>query len=998
MKKITFILCFLLTFGLGFSQSFTDNGGPYPTQNGQAGTAATCGTAFELTLPLDLSAESIGTLGGTNFLQSVQLDVTHTWSADVIIQLQDPSGTVTVQLTDGNFGQLDGFNITLSDSAFDVLPTGNVDGPAATGTFLPVGNLSDFNGVAADGIWNLLVCDDAGGDVGDINSWTLNFAPVPLCTPAVVNGTSIINDCGIGEFSIEVDVDSVGEADFINDGTTDYPIVAGSNIVGPYPSGSTITLSVVDTEDSDCDFSLADVTFTCPTIPGVDAILTINGCLDSESFNDGLYDASVKNIYWAQLDYDGGCFELTVDTEGGDFDTEIGLYDSNGFLIGSDDDSGTDTLSIFTEAALPAGTYYIAAGAWDMTFGADNFNVTSTQTATTGSLFINASTPSDNTVDFCNIQFPGTANIQTGDELNVFARVFEAGVTEPQGEQGAGIEAWIGYSETDATTTADFTSGDWTWVVADYNTSGPANNDDEYFAEIGSGRAEGTYYYVSRFSIDGGPFVYGGSDITDGDGGNFWDGTVFVSGILTVTNPPPPANDLCENATVITCDDILTGQTTIQATGGSGTSCNGSIGDDVWYQISGNDSEITITVDASVQEAQIGVFESTDGTCGGFTLGTCIASVDDFGGNPTSVSFQATSGTEYFIQVGNWINGDPGLVFEISVTCTTCPAPSNLDVANITEISADLSWDENGTATEWNIEYGAPAFVLGAGTPVSGVTNPYTLEGLVTDTDYEYYVQAICGGDTSGWAGPFAFSTLPPPPANDNACDAIMLNIGDASTGAFYSNVGATVEPGEVGGSCYFFGDPATTTVWFSFVAPTSGEVLIATEEFAGDGTLNDTQITLFTLGDCSDLSTATEIACDEDDDASVVGDGFGLQANLQVTGLVPGNTYYFVIDGFDGDVGTFDVALSDPTLSIGSFDNEMTFKYFPNPVSGALTLKAQQSIQNVTVLNMLGQEVLRTSPNALESNVDMSALNTGSYFVQVTINNVTEIVRIIKN
>ena len=61
------------------------------------------------------------------------------------------------------------------------------------------------------------------------------------------------------------------------------------------------------------------------------------------------------------------------------------------------------------------------------------------------------------------------------------------------------------------------------------------------------------------------------------------------------------------------------------------------------------------------------------------------------------------------------------------------------------------------------------------------------------------------------------------------------------------------------------------------------------------------------------------------------------------------------------------------------------------------LSLKAQNTIQNVSVFNMLGQEVLRATPNTLESNLDMNGLSQGAYFVQVTINNVTETVRILK-
>lgn len=849
--------------------------------------------------------------------------------------------------------------------------------------------------------YRILFDDDPAGPAYEygfcLNSPTLTSAAPLMCTQAVVNETSIVNDCGNGQFQIDVAVDSVGDGTLINDGTNTFALIAGSNVVGPYASGANITLTI-EHSDPACDFSLADVTFTCPTIPTVAGTLTVSGCLDSDSFTTAL-DASVQNIYWIQLDYDGGCFELTADTDTSDFDTELGLYDLNGVLVANNDDDagGITPQSLFTEEALPAGTYYLAAGAYNMVFGADNFNVTTTNTTATGTLVVNASTPSDNTVDFCNLQFPFEGDIETGQDHIVYTQVYEAGVTEPQGEQGLGIEAWIGFSETDATTTADFASGDWTWVVADYNTNGPASNNDEYSAEIGSGRTEGTYYYVSRYSIDGGPFSYGGIN-PGGSDGNFWDGTNFVSGELTVTNPPPPNNDLCENATPIACDDTLTGQTTIQATGGSGTSCNGSIGNDVWYQISGNDTEITITVDASVQEAQIGVFESTDGTCAGFTLGDCIASVDDFGGNPTSVSFLASSGTEYFVQVGNWINGDPGLVFQISATCTTCPAPTNLDADNLTESSAELSWTEGGTATEWNIEYGAPGFTVGVdGTLVSGTSdNPYGLNGLTSDTDYEYYVQAICTGETSDWVGPFAFSTLPPAPANNECVNAIVVNDGDSVNGSTVAatNIegltacdggGGSVATGCAGGTGIInFG----AGVWYVYTAGPNEAISVTTDNSTVPF---DTEIQVFS-GDCNNL-----VCVGGDDDG---GANAALSTFCWESSAADGTTvdYYIYVDGHLANNGDFTLDVSvESTLSISDFENQNAFTYFPNPVKNTLTLKALQNIQNVSVLNILGQEVLKTTPNTLEKELDMSGLNTGSYFVKVTINDVTETVRVIK-
>lgn len=87
-------------------------------------------------------------------------------------------------------------------------------------------------------------------------------------------------------------------------------------------------------------------------------------------------------------------------------------------------------------------------------------------------------------------------------------------------------------------------------------------------------------------------------------------------------------------------------------------------------------------------------------------------------------------------------------------------APSNLGITNANPTSVDLTWVENGTSTNWAIEYGSPGFVLGTGSSILATSNPYTLTGLTPDTQYDFYVRSICGpGDSSLWAGPFFFQT-----------------------------------------------------------------------------------------------------------------------------------------------------------------------------------------------------------------------------------------------
>ena len=109
-------------------------------------------------------------------------------------------------------------------------------------------------------------------------------------------------------------------------------------------------------------------------------------------------------VQFYQFTAPNGAF--TIDTEGSTLftatgtasnDTELGVYDSLGNLVALDDDDGTGLLSLLTfgpgaaDGELVAGdTYFLAAGAFNTTFGA-NFGATSTSTRT-GTLNINGLT------------------------------------------------------------------------------------------------------------------------------------------------------------------------------------------------------------------------------------------------------------------------------------------------------------------------------------------------------------------------------------------------------------------------------------------------------------------------------------------------------------------------------------------------------------------------------------------------------------------------------
>ncbi|MCE1201890.1 MAG: T9SS type A sorting domain-containing protein, partial [Bacteroidia bacterium] len=135
------------------------------------------------------------------------------------------------------------------------------------------------------------------------------------------------------------------------------------------------------------------------------------------------------------------------------------------------------------------------------------------------------STPPEPVIGWANLQWPGSAQIQLGDPLMVYAQAWIENITG-QGTATPGLQAWVGFS-TQNTDPATWTS----WVPAGFNVA--VGNNDEFVANLAAYLpGAGTYYYASRFRYLLQPYVYGG--FSAGNGG-FWDGTTNISGVVTVT-------------------------------------------------------------------------------------------------------------------------------------------------------------------------------------------------------------------------------------------------------------------------------------------------------------------------------------------------------------------------------------------------------------------------------------------------------------------------------
>jgi subtilisin-like proprotein convertase family protein len=104
----------------------------------------------------------------------VDIDITHTWIGDLIVELQSPNGTV-VRLHNRTGGSADDIVTRYSDSGEP--GTTFPDGP---------GSLGDFNFGPAQGEWRLRVSDLATADQGTLNAWSLRLLPVGGTCPSPV--------------------------------------------------------------------------------------------------------------------------------------------------------------------------------------------------------------------------------------------------------------------------------------------------------------------------------------------------------------------------------------------------------------------------------------------------------------------------------------------------------------------------------------------------------------------------------------------------------------------------------------------------------------------------------------------------------------------------------------------------------------------------------------------------------------------------------------------
>lgn len=121
---------------------------------------------------------------------------------------------------------------------------------------------------------------------------------------------------------------------------------------------------------------------------------------------------------------------------------------------------------------------------------------------------------------------------------------------------------------------------------------------------------------------------------------------------------------------------------------------------------------------------------------------------------------------------------------------------------------------------------------------------------------------------------------------------------------------------------------------------------------------------------------------------------------SVTVPNLAANQTIYFGV-GIWADPKVLDFDVTDftvtPALSTTDFD-KTKIAVFPNPVNDILNISNLKDVSDLTIYNLLGQEVLSEKGIDATKQINVSGLIAGTYLVKISSNGKTETYKIVKN
>lgn len=425
------------------------------------------------------------------------------------------------------------------------------------------------------------------------------------------------------------------------------------------------------------------------------------------------------------------------------------------------------------------------------------------------------------------------------------------------------------------------------------------------------------------------------------------------------------------------------------------------------------------------------VYVNTTATATGATLlGTVYAVVSGLQDGWYTADFTvpatyAESENVYFIVRGitnaSWNSYGLGMDAFVVKEDNGCSKPLGLLAEAITTNSATISWEAVDGATEYEY-FISTTNVAPTTSGVLATENTVELTDLMHSTAYYVWVRSVCGDEVySDWSAVHLFSTN---------CDFIdEVDLIQGNEGTFNEAISLCWTAETVTGTTNWVGADSGDNELY--VATTDGSRVFSKEWSNSVANLISPQYNLAAIGleyyqvsmnlyqrgtnaGATDKYVIMVNSAPSEAGAVILGEEMSRLGDTFQDGWFT-HTYqvpaffssmeavYFIVKGItDSSWSSYGLGMDafvvseGESLSTGDY-NTAQFVAYPNPVTDVLNLRAEFAFEKVNVFNALGQEVMVSELNGNNSQLDMSHLPKGTYFVKVTAQEASKTIKVVK-
>ncbi len=333
-----------------------------------------------------------------------------------------------------------------------------------------------------------------------------------------------------------------------------------------------------------------------------------------------------------------------------------------------------------------------------------------------------------------------------------------------------------------------------------------------------------------------------------------------------------------------------------------------------------------------------------------------------------------------------------------------CSDVTQIQVPQITENTATVTWNTSGTETQWQVAYGLATITNpNTITPVPSFQTEINIDELQDNTLYKVWVRSVCGDNFGAWIGAVTFRT---------SC----LSVSDLNEG--FENYAQGSLP-----DCWskiIRGEDVS----FSYieVAEYNGYSGVNSVILRNSSSDFDDEVILVSPNLGATLSAATHQlrfhAYSYNSSSIAVGtldynNDFAVFNNQQQVALSDNYTEYIfefptatIEDKYIGirhiaQPGNYtevyiDNVVWETNLNLDNFKNS-SLKYFPNPVNDILNITDENIISQIEVYNLLGQKLMHTQTDSNAVQVNISNLSSGTYLLKIKVGETLKSIKIIK-